>query len=47
MSRTFGVLAALALTVVATACSSDEGADATSSTSSTAWGLPIDTAPIS
>ncbi|MGW0016705.1 META domain-containing protein [Rhodococcus sp. NPDC003382] len=31
MSRTFGVLAALALTVVATACSSDEGADATSS----------------
>ncbi|MFZ2528576.1 MAG: META domain-containing protein [Rhodococcus sp. (in: high G+C Gram-positive bacteria)] len=29
MIRTFGVLAALALTVVATACGSDEGADAT------------------
>jgi heat shock protein HslJ len=31
MTRTFGVLAALALAVVATACSSDDGADATSS----------------
>ncbi|WP_068156581.1 META domain-containing protein [Rhodococcus phenolicus] len=31
MTRAFGVLAALALTVVATACGNDEGADATTS----------------